>query len=153
MAYRQRNNPINTPVLKVEMEDDVMGKANKDGTIHINKNINDPKQIQDIVDHEKVHLDQMQRGDLDYDDNNVIWKGKKYSPRLLMLVANKADRFFDQKAAELWQQGRIGEHKIFDPFRDELIRLQKAGMPTKRAFMATRVGWNVEPTMIDLLTT
>ena len=24
MAYRQRNNPINTPVLKVEMEDDVM---------------------------------------------------------------------------------------------------------------------------------
>ena len=79
MAYRQRNNPINTPVLKVEMEDDVMGKANKDGTIHINKNINDPKQIQDIVNHEKVHLDQMQRGDLDYDDNNVIWKGKKYS--------------------------------------------------------------------------
>tara|TARA_B100000287_G_scaffold47900_2_gene42675 strand:- start:218 stop:931 length:714 start_codon:yes stop_codon:yes gene_type:complete len=81
------------------------------------------------------------------------WKGKKYAPRLLMLVANKADRFFDKKAAELWQQNRIGEHKIFDPFRDDLIRLQKAGLPTKRAFMATRVGWNVEPTMIDLLTT
>tara|TARA_R110000822_G_scaffold109954_1_gene239932 strand:+ start:1042 stop:1755 length:714 start_codon:yes stop_codon:yes gene_type:complete len=81
------------------------------------------------------------------------WKGKKYAPRLLMLVANKADRFFDPKAAELWQQGRIGEHKIFDPFRDDLIRLQKARMPTKRAFMATRVGWNVEPTLVELLTT
>lgn len=80
-------------------------------------------------------------------------KGKKYAPRLLMLVGNKADRFFDKNAAELWQQGRIGEHKIFDPFRDDLIRLQKARLPTKRAFMATRVGWNVEPVMIDLLTT
>ena len=80
------------------------------------------------------------------------WKGKKYSPRLLMLVANKADRFFDENAANLWSQGRIGEHKIFDPFRDELIRLQKARLPTKRAFMATRVGWNVEPTLVDLLT-
>ena len=81
------------------------------------------------------------------------WKGKKYAPRLLMLVANKADRFFDKSAADLWAQGRIGEHKIFDPFRDELIRLQKARLPTKRAFMATRVGWNVEPTLVDLLTT
>ena len=69
-----------------------------------------------------------------------------------MLVANKADRFFDKDAARLWPQGRIGEHKIFDPFRDDLIRLQKAGIPTRRSFMATRVGWNVEPTMIELLT-
>ena len=32
-----------------------------------------------IIDHEKVHLDQMDRGDLDYDDETVTWKGKKYS--------------------------------------------------------------------------
>jgi len=79
MAYKQNNNPLSTPILKVEMDNNVMGKANKDGSIHINKNISDPKEIQDIVEHESVHLDQMQRGDLDYDDNNVIWKGKKYS--------------------------------------------------------------------------
>jgi hypothetical protein len=81
------------------------------------------------------------------------WNGKKYAPRLIMLVANKADRFFDDTAAMLWQQNRIGEHKIFDPFRDDLIRLQKAGIPSKRSFMATRIGWNVEDTMIELLTT
>ena len=80
------------------------------------------------------------------------WKGKKYAPRLVMLVANKADRFFDENAAMLWQQNRIGEHKIFDAFRDDLIRLQKANIPTRRSFMATRIGWNVEETMIDLLT-
>jgi hypothetical protein len=79
------------------------------------------------------------------------WKGKNYTPKMILLVANKADRFFDDKAAMLWQQGRIGEHKIFDPFRDDLIRLQKAGVPTNRAFMATRIGWNVEQTLFDML--
>lgn len=87
-----------------------------------------------------------------YRNLRARWRGKKYTPKLVMLVANKADRFFDENAALLWQQDRIGEHKIFDPFRDDLIRLQKAGIPTRRSFMATRIGWNVEPTMIDLLT-
>jgi hypothetical protein len=61
------------------MEEGVLGKANNNGTIIINKDIKDPKQIQDVVDHENIHIDQMKRGDLDYDDNNVYWKGKKYS--------------------------------------------------------------------------
>ena len=79
-------------------------------------------------------------------------RGRRYHPRVIMLVANKADRFFDESASKLWHDGRIGEHKVFDPFRDDLIRLQKAGIPTKRSFMATRIGWNVERTMLDLLT-
>ena len=79
-------------------------------------------------------------------------RGKNYAPNLIMLVANKADRFFDETAVMLWQQDRIGEHKIFDAFRDDLIRLQKAGIPTRRSFMATRIGWNVEDTMVSLLT-
>jgi len=79
-------------------------------------------------------------------------RGRKYHPRVIMLVANKADRFFDETASKLWHDGRIGEHKIFDPFRDDLIRLQKAGIPTRRSFMATRIGWNVEKTMVSLLT-
>lgn len=79
------------------------------------------------------------------------WKGKSYSPRLVLLVANKADRFFDNKAAQLWREGRIAEHKIFDPFREDLIRLQKAGIPTQRNFMATRIGWNVEQALMDMI--
>ena len=51
----------------------------------------------------------------------------------------------------LWQQQRLGEHKIFNPFREDLIRLQKSGIPTRRSMMATKIGWNVEPTMVDLL--
>ena len=70
--YKQKRNPFNSPIVKVDMEDGVLGKANKDGTIHINKDVVDPKQIKDIVKHESVHIDQMQRGDLDYNDNKVI---------------------------------------------------------------------------------
>ena len=69
----------NTPIYSIDMENGVLGKANNNGTIVINKDIKDPKQIDDVIEHEKIHIDQMKRGDLDYDDNNVYWKGKKYS--------------------------------------------------------------------------
>ena len=68
----------NTPIYHVDMEAGVMGKANNNGTIIINKDVPVNK-IQDVVNHEKVHIDQMKRGDLNYDDKYVYWKGKKYS--------------------------------------------------------------------------
>ena len=81
MAFKLTNPPYKThqtPVYHVDMEDDVMGKANNNGTIIINKNVK-PEDEQDVVNHEMVHIDQMRRGDLNYDDNYVYWKGKKYS--------------------------------------------------------------------------
>ncbi len=81
MAFKLSNTPYkvnNTPIYSVPMEDGVMGKANNNGTIILNKNL-DPSQCQDVINHEMVHINQMKRGDLDYDDNNVYWKGKKYS--------------------------------------------------------------------------
>ena len=68
----------NTPIYNVNMEDGVMGKANKNGTIILNKDL-DPSLCEKVIAHEKVHIDQMKRGDLDYDDKYVYWKGKKYS--------------------------------------------------------------------------
>ena len=72
-------NNDNIPIYSVDMEDGVLGKANNNGVIVINKDIKDPKKIDDVVGHEKIHIDQMKRGDLAYDDKNVYWKGKKYS--------------------------------------------------------------------------
>lgn len=68
----------NTPIYSVDMEDGVLGRANNNGTIIINNNLS-PAKLKSVVDHEMVHIDQMRRGDLDYDDNHVYWKGKKYS--------------------------------------------------------------------------
>ena len=81
MAFTLKNPPYvidNTPIYKIDMEDGVMGKANNNGSIVLNMDL-DPSQVDDVVAHEKIHLEQMERGDLDYDDDNVYWKGKKYS--------------------------------------------------------------------------
>ena len=65
----------NTPIYHVDMEDGVLGKANNNGTIIINKNVK-PERIQEVVDHEMIHINQMRRGDLNYDNKNEYWKGK-----------------------------------------------------------------------------
>jgi len=68
----------NTPVYRVDTEEGVLGMANKNGTILINKYLS-PAKAKEVVKHEMIHVDQIKRGDLDYDDNNVYWKGEKYS--------------------------------------------------------------------------
>ena len=81
MAFKLNNPPYNcdnTPIYNVDMEQGVLGKANNNGTIIISKDL-DPSKREHVISHEKVHIDQIKRGDLDYDDNNVYWKGKKYS--------------------------------------------------------------------------
>ena len=71
-------------VYKVPMEEGVLGKANNavssnsGFTIHINQKINDTPTFNKVVNHEKEHTDQMARGDLAYNDDVVIWKGKEY---------------------------------------------------------------------------
>jgi len=81
MAYKMKMGKLsmdNTPIYQVETDEGVMGQANKNGSIVVSKDLH-PEEQEDVVRHEKVHLDQMERGDLDYDDEFVYWKGKKYS--------------------------------------------------------------------------
>jgi len=66
----------NTPIYQIDEEQGVMGRANKNGSITLNKNLS-PLEQEDVIKHEKIHLDQMKRGDLNYDDKYVYWKGKR----------------------------------------------------------------------------
>ena len=68
----------NTPVYLTKEKEDVLGRANKAGSINLNCEVVNPDLIKKVCDHEKVHLDQIERGDLTYDDKNVYWKGKCY---------------------------------------------------------------------------
>ena len=81
MAYKMKMGKLsmdNTPIYQMDTEEGVMGQANKNGSIIVSKDLH-PEEQEDVVLHEKVHLDQMERNDLDYDDEFVYWKGKKYS--------------------------------------------------------------------------
>ena len=71
-------------IIKKDLGKDIIAEANNDGTIYLDKSVSESSKLgKEAISHEKVHLDQMERGDLSYDDNNVYWKGKAY-PRLSM---------------------------------------------------------------------
>ena len=72
----------NTPIYHKDMDNNTLGLANNNGTIILNKNLSPDKESK-VIDHEMVHINQMKRGDLDYDNKNVYWKGKTY-PRSKM---------------------------------------------------------------------
>ena len=67
----------NTPIYKATLEEGVSGKTNNNGTIVIDEKVG-VEQQKEVEDHEFIHVDQIKRGDLSYDDDNVYWKNKTY---------------------------------------------------------------------------
>jgi len=43
----------------------------------VNKDITNHKKLANVINHENIHIGQLKRGDLDWDNKNVYWKGKK----------------------------------------------------------------------------
>jgi len=68
----------NTPILKADLPKGINAEANNDGSILVNKTLKG-KELTTAVNHEKVHLKQMNRGDLGYDSKYVYWKGKRFA--------------------------------------------------------------------------
>jgi len=90
MGFKLKSIPYinnSTPIYRVNMEEGVLGKANNNGTIILKQGLT-PSEEEKIITHEQVHIDQMKRGDLDYDEKNVYWKNKVY-PRSKMNEGNK----------------------------------------------------------------
>ena len=69
-----------TSTIANKLENGVLGKAHKDGTIEIKPGLSSAKR-KEVMAHEKRHLADMKSGRLDYDHQNVYWEGKSY-PRL-----------------------------------------------------------------------
>ena len=71
-----------TPVIRVPLEEGVMGEANMDGTIYINEQIV-PGSYEDkqVINHEMRHATDMKVGKLAYGDDHVMYNGEKF-PRM-----------------------------------------------------------------------
>ena len=64
---------VNRPVFIKDLEGNVGGEANRDGTTFIDPEV--PKSDrQDVVDHEDIHHEQMIQGRLGYTHKEVFWK-------------------------------------------------------------------------------
>ena len=68
-----------TPIIRVPLEEGVMGEANADGSIYINENIT-PGSHEDIqtINHEMRQATDMKKGKLAYCDDFVKWNGNTY---------------------------------------------------------------------------
>ena len=68
-----------TPVIRVPLEEGIMGEANMDGTIYVNKNIIPGSQEdRQVINHEMRHATDMKLGKLAYSDDDVTYNGKVY---------------------------------------------------------------------------
>ena len=68
-----------TPVIRVPLEEGVMGEANMDGSIYVNELI-EPGSFEDrqVINHEMRHATDMRVGKLAYSDDHVMYNGEKF---------------------------------------------------------------------------
>jgi len=68
-----------TPIIRLPLEEGVMGEANMDGTIYVNSNIvpgsDEDKQV---INHEMRHATDMKLGKLAYSDNSITYNGEVF---------------------------------------------------------------------------
>jgi hypothetical protein len=69
-----------TPVIRVPLEEGIMGEANMDGSIYVNENII-PDSFEDhqTINHEMRHATDMKLGKLAYSDNDVTYNGETFA--------------------------------------------------------------------------
>ena len=65
-----------TPVIRVPLDEGIMGEANMDGTIYVNKNIVPGSQEdKQVINHEMRHATDMKLGKLAYNDDSITYNG------------------------------------------------------------------------------
>ena len=68
-----------TPIIRVPLEEGVLGEANMDGSIYIsNEIIPDSFEERQIISHEMRHATDMKIGKLEYADDYIKWNGKTF---------------------------------------------------------------------------
>ena len=68
-----------TPVIRVPLEEGVMGEANMDGTIYVDENITPGSaEERQVVNHEMRHATDMRIGKLEYGDYHVKYNGETF---------------------------------------------------------------------------
>ena len=78
-------------------------------------------------------------------------KVKKYKPRVVCLVLNKMDLWWDSDAQHLWEWGLERQHPLVKPFQDDMRRLRRAAVATNVEAMAAQYGMKVESAIINTI--
>ena len=73
-----------TPVIRKDLEEDVLGEANMDGSIYVsNQMIPGGLKERQVINHEMRHATDMKIGKLEYGDDYVKWNGNTYNRKTI----------------------------------------------------------------------
>lgn len=68
-----------TPVIRVPLEEGIMGEANMDGSIFVNENIAPGSYVdRQVITHEMRHATDMKVGKLSYADDHIMYNGERF---------------------------------------------------------------------------
>ena len=68
-----------TPVIRVPLEEEVMGEANMDGSIYISDTIRPGSFVdRQTISHEMRHATDMKIGKLAYEDDHIMYNGERF---------------------------------------------------------------------------
>lgn len=86
---RQVRNAQNTPIIKKNLEHGILGEANSDGSIYVDKSVDlNSAMGKKVVAHEMQHIKDMKSGKAAYGDSYVRWNGKTYARKDGMIKYN-----------------------------------------------------------------
>ena len=86
-----------TPVIRVPLEDGVMGEANMDGTIYVNENIiPGSEEDRQVINHEMRHATDMKLGKLAYGDDFVMYNGIRFFNSAMKAFDHIFTKFTDE---------------------------------------------------------
>ena len=82
MAFKKQKSNLSvpgTPILKKDLKNGILGEANADGSIYVNKSIdeNDPM-MKRVLNHEMQHITDMKTGKSTYTDTYVLHDGEDW---------------------------------------------------------------------------
>lgn len=85
-----------TPIYRTLDEPGVLGVANDNGTIRLSKDLTNPAQMQEVIDHEMVHRDQFDveskdTGNFAYDNENMYFSPKNTAKTIITKRSPAAD--------------------------------------------------------------
>ena len=73
-----------TPVVRKDLAGGVLGEANMDGTIYVNKELVPGSQEErQVINHEMKHATEIKLGKLYYDDDKIIYNGETFERKTI----------------------------------------------------------------------
>ena len=104
---RGLKNSSNTKIFRKKLGDGILGEANSDGSIYIDKNVPE-NMVGYVATHEAQHRTDMEIGKTTYDDNAVYHMGQVW-PRGngYIMDPNTGERFVEGDPSLPWEANKI----------------------------------------------